>query len=845
MNIEDYISPAAIENIRIGIQQANGNEVFFIGRTNDFLIVEEVSVIARGNEFAVPMVREVAARSDVIIHNHPSGELTPSPNDMTIAHDLSRDGVANYIVNNEVDEIYAVIEPFDKQENVAINAQAMTESLSPGGIVSKKLIGYEYRPQQLEMIKKVSEAFNQEKIAVIEAGTGVGKSLAYLIPAINWATQNNERCVVSTNTINLQEQLIKKDIPFLKKALGIDFNSVLVKGRGNYICLRKIQALEQDQQLLIKDENQDEIELIIKWSKVTKDGSKADLNFIPNSAVWEQVCSESDSCLRSKCEFYRDCFVTNARRKASKAHILVVNHHLLFSDLAVQAMGAEVAVLPKYDHIVFDEAHNIEDIATDYFGAGITRTGIARIIRRLHAQSGDKKTGYLNILINKLTFAHRKHRIKEFEEAVERIQMELIPRCEAIVQFSDEVMTTISELLFEYNSEDQYETRLRINTNIRQQSSWKAMIIPQIKNFIQLLNRFCSDLSLVLDRIEFANIKLEKAILYTIVDIHTQRNRIKAIMDVIEQIILKDDQKNVRWIEVQKRRTTKDIVRLRIAPLEIADAMNELVYNNHKTMIMTSATLTISGQSGKSEFDYLIKQIGLNLVEKSKLITAKIPAPFDYKNQAIIAIPLDVPAPNSAQFSIMLADAVFEALKISGGRAFVLFTSYGLLNKVHQALEPRLTKLGIASLKQGQRNRHELLEMFKKDKTSVLFGTDSFWQGVDVEGDALESVIITKLPFKVPSEPIVEARVEAIEHRGGNAFMEYSVPQAVIKFKQGFGRLIRKKTDRGSVFIFDKRIIEKFYGRIFLQSLPNSKIVQGQLNNVLEQVRQFFHNRRF
>ncbi len=841
MTIENYISPDCIEFIRSAIQDADGNEVFFIGKTNDLQIVEQVSVIARGNDFAVPVVRDVASKSDVIIHNHPSGGLKPSHNDLSIAHDLAGDEVASYIVNNEVDDIYVVIEPFEKKEKVDIDEQVMSETLSPGGIVSTKLQGYEYRPQQLAMIKKVSEAFNAQKIAIIEAGTGVGKSLAYLIPAIHWATKNNERCVVSTNTINLQEQLIKKDIPFLKKALGIEFESVLVKGRGNYICMRKIQALETGQQDMLENQVKDEIQLIIKWSKVTKDGDKSDLNFIPRSAVWEEVCSESDNCLRSSCEFFQKCFVTRARRRANKAHILVANHHLLFSDLAVQAIGANVAVLPKYDHIVFDEAHNIEDVATDYFGAGITRTGIARIIRRLHAQIQNKTTGYLNIFAKKLDFAYVKYRLEDLKTAIDRIEMELIPRCDVILQFNDEVMTTLCEFVHEYDKNWQSEAKVRINTNVRKTNSWQAHIVPQFKNFIDLLNRFCTDLSLVLDKVEFANINLEKELLYTLVDLHTQVNRIKGVIDVIDQIILKDDQKNVRWIEVQKRRTTKDIVRLRIAPLEIAEAMNELVYNNYKTMIMTSATLAIAAESGKSEFSYLARQLGLHLVERSRVLTAKIPAPFDYKKQTIIAIPLNVPNPDSADFASVVSEAIFEAVNISQGRAFILFTSYSLLNIVYDALESRLSKIGILSLKQGQKNRHQLLEQFKKDKTSVLFGTDSFWQGVDVEGDALENVIITKLPFKVPSDPIVEARVEAIERQGGNAFMEYSVPQAVIKLKQGFGRLIRKKTDRGSVFIFDKRIIEKFYGRIFLQSLPESNFIRGEFKNILEEVRQFFH----
>ncbi|MDZ7336025.1 MAG: DEAD/DEAH box helicase [candidate division KSB1 bacterium] len=844
MNIENYISPEAIEFIRTAIQEAGGNEVFFVGKTNDLLVVEQVMVIARGNEFAVPVVRDIAARSDVVIHNHPSGELTPSTNDMAIAHELARDEVASYIVNNEVDRIYVVIEPFRREEEVTLDRQSMVSLLSPGGIVAKKLHGYEHRPQQLAMINKVAEAFNQKKIALIEAGTGVGKSLAYLIPAIHWATENKERCVISTNTINLQEQLIKKDIPFLKKALGIEFESVLVKGRGNYICLRKIKLLETGQQELIEPEHRQELQSIIEWSKVTKDGSRSDLNFVPSSAVWEEVCSESDSCLRSRCEFFQQCFVSKARRQANQAHILVVNHHLLFADLAVQAAGADVAVLPRYHHIVFDEAHNIEDVATDYFGAGITRTGIARIVRRLYGQIENKPSGLLTLFIKKLGAEHIRTQRQEFRAAIDQIEMELIPRCDTILQFNDEVMTSLGQLVQEHNDSWQSEAKLRINSKIRETELWKSELVPQFKNFVDLLRRFCSDLSSVIEKVESVDIGLDTEIIYTIIDLKTQNNRLLEVSDVIEHVILKDDDVHVRWAEMQKRRFSKDIVRLKSAPLEIAEPMNELVYKNYKTIIMTSATLTISGTPGVSEFSYLIRQLGLNLVERSRLITAKIPGSFDYKRQAILAIPLDLPNPDAREFAEVVSDAILEALKVSQGRAFVLFTSYGLLNIVHQKLEPALNQMGITALKQGQQNRHELLEHFKRDKTSVLFGTDSFWQGVDVEGDALENVIITKLPFKVPSEPIIEARVEAIERRGGNAFMEYSLPQAVIKLKQGFGRLIRKRTDIGSVFIFDKRIIEKYYGKMFLQSLPECQLAQGKLSDVLAQVHQFFVSHR-
>ena len=383
-NIEDYLSPTVINKIKEKIQQVDGNEVVFIGKTNLQKIVEQVNVIARGNQFSVPLVQEAAERSDVIIHNHPSNLLHPSSNDVINAHKLAFYGVASYIVNNDVSEIYVIVEPFSQEGVLKLEIEDVSQSLSPGGVVSKSLKNYEHRPQQVEMIKQVAESFNERKIGLIEAGTGVGKSLAYLIPAIFWSTKNKERCVVSTRTINLQEQLIHKDIPFLKKILDLDFKAVLVKGRGNYVCLRKIDSLTKDQQSLILEGDEQEIQTIIDWTETTKSGSKTDLSFLPKHTVWEQVGSEGDNCLRSACPFFHPCFVYKARREAAKANILVANHHLLFADLAVRLSGADISVLPKHNHIIFDEAHNIEDIATDYLGLGLTRYSINRTLFQLY-----------------------------------------------------------------------------------------------------------------------------------------------------------------------------------------------------------------------------------------------------------------------------------------------------------------------------------------------------------------------------------------------------------------------------------------------------------------------------
>ena len=369
--IQKYLSVKVTEKIRREISEAHGNEVFFVGYMEEDLVVHEIDVAARGDRTAVPAVLKKAEEADVVIHNHPTGYLTPSEADLSIAAHLDSFSVAFYIVDNAVEDIYVAVEPFEKKEIHPIKTEEMEHFLKPGGPVSKALKGYEYRPQQIEMIDMASQAFNQSKVCTIEAGTGTGKTMAYLLPAIFWATANKERVVISTNTINLQEQLIKKDIPFLQKNLNVDFTAVLVKGRGNYVCLRKVDEIEQDFAALSDEDEMEELKHLIAWARDSRDGSKSDLSFIPSQNVWEKIASESDTCIRSKCRHFRTCFVNKARRNASRAHILVVNHHLLFADLGVKS-GAFGEVIPAYDAVIFDEAQLVEETATAFFGLRVS-----------------------------------------------------------------------------------------------------------------------------------------------------------------------------------------------------------------------------------------------------------------------------------------------------------------------------------------------------------------------------------------------------------------------------------------------------------------------------------------
>ncbi|MBN2357661.1 DEAD/DEAH box helicase [candidate division KSB1 bacterium] len=834
-----YLSERAVEKMRAAIAETGGNEVFFIGFTEEDLVVHEVTAVARGHKSAVPAVMKLAMEADVVIHNHPSGGLQPSEADLSIAAALDPFSVGFYIVDNEVENIYVVVEPFAKRKKQPLDIEKLVQTLRPNGLVAMHLPGYEDRPQQEEMIKTIARAFNEDKLAIIEAGTGTGKSLAYLLPAIHWSIQNRGRVVVSTNTINLQEQLIKKDIPFLRKVVPQSFTAVLVKGRGNYACLRKVAEVAAEFDLLSDEEEREELQGLIDWVKKSKDGSKADLAYIPRDLVWEKIGSESDTCTRSRCPFFRECFVNKARRNAARANLLVVNHHLLFADLAIRhQLGSisEAAVLPPYECIIFDEAQHLEDVATHYFGDRITRAGIVRILSRLHRQQKSLLKGHLHTALHRLyrkQGAIEPELVKKIDDA---ITSHLVPELISLQEGTHEIMDHIYEAIKTYAHDSKSsEIKLRLIPDVSKAVLLDSGLARLIKEYTTSLNDLADALNKLVARLDKAQQQAREDWHSNIIEIRAQAERLNAAAAIIEEVVFQQDEDRIRWIEIKPGYRSRNIVRFFSSPLDISHMMQQAVYDVFNTIVMTSATLTV-----EQKFDFLSQRLGMQKIDPKRRLDLLLPAPFDYEKQAILCIPLDIPDPNSKLYADELAKLVYRGLTISNGRAFVLFTSYGLLNIVHRQLSESLKMLGITALKQGNENRHELLSRFRRDKNSVLFATDSFWEGVDVEGEALENVVITKLPFKVPNEPIVEARYEAIERRGGNAFMDYAVPLAVLKFKQGFGRLIRRKTDRGSVLIFDNRVITKTYGKRFLRSLPPSRLVSGPQQLVFAELEKFF-----
>ncbi len=836
--INDY-SETAILQIREAIEQARGNEVFFLGSAGVDREVLSVDVLARGSANAVPAILQACAHGDVVIHNHPSGRLEPSPADIEIASRLGALGVGFHIVDNLVENVYKVVEIFPPREQRPVAAENIASILGPAGAIAGSLPGYEERPEQLQMALAVAEAFNRDRVAVIEAGTGTGKSLAYLVPAILWSRGNEERVIISTKTINLQEQLIRKDIPYLQRAAGIEFRAALVKGRGNYLCRRRLKNAVAEPGLF-ETAQASELAALERWAEETADGSREELPQPPHDDVWEEVRCEVDQCARARCEFYADCFFYRARRHAAAADILVVNHALLLSDLALRRATdnySAAAVLPPCDRLVIDEAHHIEDVATSYFSARVTRFAFARILNRLrHPRKADK--GLLPRLFAQLG--------SKLPDSCDELYRGLHTRIEEILtartELFDLAVASLENLgaglaaALEVAVPDHEDIRHRIVPSFRATDFWQSAV-SEIEELAQRTSLLAGAISGLLKRCEEIPEKHYEQFVSSLTDLGGLGRRLEALAADLGLFIAADDG-SCAWMEVREGRIGRGrgiVTRLCCAPLAVDRLLRETIFERSRSVVLTSATLAVNNR-----FDYLRQRTGLDGIEPQRLIELALPSPFDFGRQALLAVPADNPSPGQNGYPEMLREQIERAIRAAGGRTFVLFTAYAMLRRIHAELAPVLEPQGYRCLRQGEMNRHKLLRTFQSDPASILFATDSFWEGVDVPGRSLELVIIARLPFRVPSEPVLEARAEAIERAGGDPFMEYTVPQAVIRFKQGFGRLIRHRGDRGVVLILDNRVVKKGYGRMFLNSLPDVPVRAAAGDEVQSAIREFF-----
>ncbi|MGH7785332.1 MAG: helicase C-terminal domain-containing protein, partial [Candidatus Binatia bacterium] len=817
---------------------AGGNEVFLLGTMAEGRVAD-VRVLARGHRSAVPALLQIPRPGEVVIHNHPSGVLTPSDPDLQIASALGNNGVGCFIVDNPVQAVYVVVEPHAAPREQAVDGRAAAALLAPGGAVGAALAGYEHRPQQLAMLNAVSAAFNDHSVLTVEAGTGTGKSLAYLVPAILWARANQQRVVVSTHTINLQEQLVRKDLPLLTERAGLACTVALVKGRSNYVCQRKAaQAAAQPAQL-VDDDWSLELRQVLDWAAHSSDGSLGDLAVRPRPEVWEQVVSEHDNCLRARCPYYSKCFFYTARRAAAAADILVVNHHLLMADLSLRSeVGnyTQNAVLPPSARVILDEAHHLEDVATAYFGSQASLATIDRTLQRLHSRRNITK-GILPALTMALETLQDAGDATLARGAVDWIDRRLLPGAHELSVQAEECFTRLLDALLALprtQTSERTDEKLRVTPALRESGLWR-LTLELLTPLADGLDRYALDAFGVLERLADLSEEAGNQVRYLATELGAMRGRLAAAAAVLLEFT-GDDDGHCAWFEVRQRGRGGAALSLHRAPIEVGPLLARALFEPFASAVLTSATLSVNGR-----FDYLHQRVGLDRLEiPERVETLRVESPFDFARQAMLLVPTDVPEPTAPGYETATHEVIERLLAATDGGTFLLFTAYGALNRAWFALANQLRARGLVPLRQGELSRHVLLERFVQDRRAVLFATDSFWEGVDVRGDALRCVVITRLPFKVPTEPLEQARVEAIAERGGDPFAERAVPQAVIKLKQGFGRLIRSRTDRGCVVVLDSRLARKAYGRIFLASLPPARQVLAPRAAVYAAIEHFY-----
>jgi ATP-dependent DNA helicase DinG len=826
----ERLTAAARALLQEEIAAAHGREVSFVVRADPNGTLTDARVVARGTIDAVLALPGAAQRGEMLLHNHPSGFLEPSGADLHVAARLHDEGVGFGIVNNDVSTLYVVVECPRAPALTRLDSVEIAKLLNESGPVARVLgtSAFEDRPGQRDMAAYIADAYNDGGIVLLEAGTGVGKSFAYLVPALEWARLNGERTIVSTNTINLQEQLVGKDLPILSRAFSTGDHAVtfaLLKGWRNYLCLSRLEQARAGQESLFDDARRAELEAIAGWAARSADGSLADLIEEPSSDVWDAVAAESDLCTRLKCPHFDRCFVFAARRRAAEADVVVVNHHLLASDLAVRIAAGnwqEAAVLPPYRRLVLDEAHHLEDVAAQHLGTQVSMLGVQRLLGRLERNG----RGLVPTLAAELS---------THDDLLGTASRDLLTRTvlDALVaarRWAEELFGRLARRL---DSEQGPTPVLRLTDSFAADTVWREGLDVALDNLLVAFSKLRDGVETIADRL--ANDDPAEMRTRLIGELRGVVRRLDAAAEALRATLhgVKGGP-SVRWMERRGRRTPN--LTLSAVPLDLAAVLKEALFDRVETVVLTSATLAAGG-----EFTFLEERLGLSLPRSRVTVREILPSPFDFGAQCVFGIPTDIPEPHDDEsgHGAAVARVLLELAHASDGGIFALFTSHGALRRAAEAVRGQVGARW-PLLVQGEGQRDQLLRRFRDAGSAILLGTDSFWEGVDVPGRALRVLILAKLPFKVPTEPLTAARLERLTQAGVDGFTHYLVPLAALKLKQGFGRLIRSKSDVGAVVLLDRRVVTKRYGASMLEGLPPASKAIGNWPDVRGELEEFF-----
>lgn len=808
MDIKDRFSKESLQTIKKYLEEQNNKSMIFKATFDEDELIQEPFFLSLYKKKSFEETLTKVARNEVVIRTTKPNQLYPSDMELELSEELyTRRNIAYCLLSSDLDDFYFV----QDIDRIFLEDIDIKNYFSKDGILAKEIKGFEYRQEQEEMAQYIQEAINEDRKIIVEAGTGTGKTLAYLIPAIKWAVANKKKVIIATNTINLQEQLLLKDIPLAKSIIKDEFSYVLVKGRNNYVCKRLFNELALGKNIDIETfsiEAREQIEYILKWGNKTKTGDKAELPFEVYPDVWELVQSTTELCLGKKCPYRKECFYMKTRMEKMEADILISNHHVFFADLNVRAetdFDSEYLILPRYDMVIFDEAHNIESVARSYFSVEVSKISFTRLLNRIY---------------------QRKNKRKKEKSALIRVEDTIDEKdLEDSQQYIDLLNTLKEEISILQNIGDEYfdEIRKIYETNT------EAPIKKSLNNFEMTKSRFLENLREKKDIFQtkladFLNLMMifnnvideEKDKNPEVINFNNHLKMFKAYIDSFKFINSFEDDNYIYWLDINSKRTN---VVLTATPLNIAQKLSTVLFDNLDRLVFASATIVVNGS-----FDYFKKSLGL---DEEDCIEAIIKSPFDYNEQMSVYIPSDIQ--DSENINAFVSDAsrfILNILLKTNGKAFILFTSYTMLNQIYYSISKKLKDKGFEVFLHGDKPRSQLIKEFKEAENPILFGTTSFWEGVDVQGENLSNVIITKLPFLVPTDPVVSAISKKIEENGGNSFTDFQLPEAIIKFKQGVGRLIRKKTDSGNIFILDNRILKKRYGSLFINALPSQKNIK-------------------